>query len=298
MSRHCTKSTSLIIASVCVVVLTIPYSVFISGCLPIKDVTLQGETSREILDNLAPTNTFNIHDVPGCHESNENQEYNAKYGTHLPILVTALSLLQITGVLELGGGVYSTQLFHESTETVQTIENDRNWHEELKRKFDVSLKKAVILDATDFGRKEKLTWNDIESRAKNSLVLYHDTLKAHSEINFLFVDHFVSLRSVALTSLISFMDVVVYHDSESLSYGYGGFFLLADLSDFSLIHVSATKPHTSILIRNSFTSRSGITLTDLIKFLELQLEEYCNPSVDYLLKVAPRGGPEVSEESV
>jgi len=243
--------------------------------------------STPLLDRTLGQNTsVDINDIKSCPQSNAQQEYNAKYGTHLPVLATTLRLFQINGVLELGGGVYSTQLFHQSTETVQTIENDHSWYEELKSKFHVSLKKTVIFDETDFSRKEKLLWNDIPTRAKNSLLLYHKTLMAHPEINFLFVDHFVSLRSVSLLSLIRFMDVIVYHDSESLSYGYDGFLLLADLSDFSLIQVSATQPNTSILIRKTFASTSRIAISDFIEELKQQLTEYCDRSVDYLRKVA------------
>ncbi len=250
-----------------------------------RNAKLRNSTS--LLDRtLRQKTSVDINDIDSCPQSNAQQEYNAKYGTHLPVLVTTLRLFQINGVLELGGGVYSTQLFHQSTETVQTIENDHSWYEQLKSKFHVSLKKTVIFDETDFSRKEKLLWNDIPTRAKNSLLLYHKTLMAHPEINFLFVDHFVSLRSVSLLSLIRFMDVIVYHDSESLSYGYDGFLLLADLSDFSLIQVSATQPYTSILIRKTFASTSRIAISDFIEELKQQLTEYCDRSVDYLRKVA------------
>lgn len=217
-----------------------------------------------------------------CIMNNKKQAYDAKYGTHLPVLVSLLSLFPVGGVLELGGGIHSTQLFHQASPIVLTVENDEQWYKVLLQKFNnFNDLKRIILDKTKFKRKEKLIWIDVAEKASSSVKLYRQLLSTYPAVNFLFVDHFIALRPISMLTLVDFMDIIVFHDTESPAYGYDGVTLVVDTSMFEFFEVTATLPYTSMLIRKSFMAKALAHNQDVAVKIKEQLEIYCSHPDSY-----------------
>lgn len=176
----------------------------------------------------------------------------ARWGSHIPINKTLLAVFDITGVMELGMGLFSTPLFTSLSPRTVSVECDIEWINNLKAKGISNSKTHKIIhhviEDEDVNRSTnyKEVTNTIKQKAN---LLYEQHLT--DDINYLFIDCYAGLRLSALQSLYEKMDIIVFHDAgirDSQLYGYDQFI---EHPNYTLFHDSSFSPWTGFLIKNS-----------------------------------------------
>lgn len=144
-----------------------------------------------------------------------------KWSSHQPVIHTALELLQPEFVLELGMGNFSSPLFiNSNAKKIIHIENDGKWIDIVKTNFKFDNRSEIIfhnLNAaiSNSTRKSKVPTQVLEDATEyyNNLKLKLETLNYNKKL--LFVDHFASLRVLAINTIATSFDYVIYHDAEA-----------------------------------------------------------------------------------
>lgn len=143
-----------------------------------------------------------------------------KWSSHTPAIRTALQLVPPQLVVELGVGNYSTPLFLQSSaQRIVHIENNKQWLDDIQAQYHQP------------GRNE-FRWHSLPDKVKNSTLApslptqlieqcqqYYQNLKQEvadhkTGPKLLFVDHYASLRTLAINVLTHQFDIVIYHDAE------------------------------------------------------------------------------------
>ena len=177
------------------------------------------------------------------------------WSSHIPINRTLLEVFDVTGVMELGMGKFSTVLFNRLAPYVVSIENDVKWIETMKEGGIVQTPthKIVHHDLTGtnvrIGTSPKAVSESVKQKA-NAFYKKHLT----DNINYLFIDCFTGLRASALMGLYDMMDIVVWHDAdldkESKIYGVYGYEKFINHPGYLKYHdCSYTPPWTGFLIK-------------------------------------------------
>ena len=134
-----------------------------------------------------------------------------RWSSHTPINKSILRVFDITGVLELGIGYYSTPMFFRNAKKVVGVETDLEWinkmssdlqQDENHRLVHQQMPKRVKRPT----RRKELTEQELLD-ARNFMLSM-----VESDLNFLFIDCISSLRWEALTHLYTKFDVITFHD--------------------------------------------------------------------------------------
>jgi hypothetical protein len=197
------------------------------------------------------------------------------YGTHMPVLHSVLNVFNVSGVLELGCGLFSTPLFANATVAgVTAVENGAEWYKSVRDKL-VSSRTTVLYHYSGVALGDQVVTVTVRNKhlLDHAILFYESILTSTPTINMLFVDHYVSLRAIALLKLYEKFDLIVYHDSEDGQYKYEeNFVRLADLTDFKHVSYRVTRPWTDVLVRNHLYEPVG---DHFIQALRQQTRQYC-----------------------
>lgn len=134
-----------------------------------------------------------------------------RWSSHVPINKSILQTYDITGVLELGIGYYSTPMFFEHAKKVIAVETDLEWIEKIEKDLKTDENHQIIWHELPRGvvrqtRRRQVNEQTLLDARNFMLSLCTD------DLNFLFIDCISSLRWEALTYLHEKFDVITFHD--------------------------------------------------------------------------------------
>lgn len=133
------------------------------------------------------------------------------WGSHIPLNKAILDTFKITGVMELGSGLYSTSMFFKNSKNVISVETDQKWIEKVKEEIKETKNKRIVFQPTPKGITRSTRRNALtESQLAEARAFWLD-LKT-PKMNFLFIDCISSLRYEALIGIADQFDVVTFHD--------------------------------------------------------------------------------------
>jgi len=133
-----------------------------------------------------------------------------EWATHQPMIKTVMDLYAPKFVLELGPGNYSTSLFLMYDIQLLSIENDIDWCEKIENEYH----QAVLFH--DLGSiKDEDKFSDLTRKERHEVRTYYRQLEIPViKPNLLFIDHFQSIRTIAINTLKSRFDLIIYHDCD------------------------------------------------------------------------------------
>lgn len=147
---------------------------------------------------------------------------NYAWSTHQPLLHTVLEFFEPKFIVELGIGLYSTPIFsnYKSAQLV-SIENDKEWIEYISKKLNLEYKIIFHdigpdLDKTSFVK-------DMTQDQKRKIKDYYINFKnqymyTYLSPKLLFVDNYTCCRTIAINTLYSSFDIIIYHDAEGVEW--------------------------------------------------------------------------------
>jgi len=180
------------------------------------------------------------------------------YLTHLLILKAVCKTFSPTGILELGCGKHSTSFFYNYGGDVVSLENDKEWCDRIKMKYPDNEKfKLIYHNLGDVDRRTR--YEDLSIQKEKEINSFYDDILSKHDLNFLFVDHWRSIRCRSVRYLSSKFDIVVYHDAEDRNKRYKFNTLVSNPIEnfFHWIHCSFTT-HTGILINKKYADKLDI----------------------------------------
>lgn len=173
------------------------------------------------------------------------------WGSHVPVHKALFKTYEVTGVLELGAGYYSTKMFFDSCNKVTSIETDGEWVNKLQQTIKQDDRHQLVLheDASHIGRSVRRA--KIDTDTLKSVVTFWKKY-IDKDMNYLFIDCISSLRLEAVEKLRNKFDIIVMHDVNPKGLGnhYTEDMLtkLAKSKKYNLIVDSTYTQHTGILI--------------------------------------------------
>lgn len=193
--------------------------------------------------------------------------YKMTWGSHVPINTALINTFNITGVMELGMGDNSTNLFRRLCDSVVSIETD----EEYANQFESTDRHRVVHHPVPhhierFTRRYEIADDVLKVLDEK----YIETLKCayRDDLNMLFIDCISSHRWPALIEMHQYFDVIVCHDYENrpgegrqLHWNKGEF---KHSTDYRMFVDRSYPAHTAILIDIDICTES--------KFKQLQEE--------------------------
>lgn len=143
-----------------------------------------------------------------------------RWGSHISVHRAILGSFPVTGILELGAGLYSTPEFFKTDKKVVSIESDCKWIDRIKPSLSETEQHRLIHHSIDpkitIGTSYKTIPDEI---FQSSLEFYRSHMS--SNLNMMFIDHYDGLRLSSLQSLYGEFGVVTYHDAHTPeNFGY------------------------------------------------------------------------------
>ena len=137
--------------------------------------------------------------------------------SYRPAVLAALEIYQPALIMELGVGVYSTQLFPDKGYI--GIESDPEWFAEIIRRYP---KKHFILhDLPELHHLTRLWELSVEQIA--DIRSYYNDLFIPKRKSLLFVDNYSCCRSIAINALWQKFDVTIFHDCQPEAWQANGY---------------------------------------------------------------------------
>jgi hypothetical protein len=136
-------------------------------------------------------------------------ENNWDWKTHQPLIRAAMELYKPKFVLELGIGIHSTPVFLEYKTKWQGIENDKEWMDLIKEKYNVPV------TFHDLGSEVNIATylRDLPKTKQEEIYYYYQNLKLPKlKPNLLFVDQFTCNRTLSINALSNRFNLIIYHD--------------------------------------------------------------------------------------
>ena len=201
------------------------------------------------------------------------------WGSHQPLLYAMMEVLEPQFVLELGVGMHSTPIFLDSScQKIISIETNLVWIEYVKSRLRGMNKLELIHHKLDDRIKDAAFLRDLSVEQMKVIVNYYDDMldaidekKYHPKL--LFVDNLTCCRNLAINTMFSFFDAIIYHDCEPngilwYEYGFSGN-LLSEYDQYVL--EMSNQPWTGCFIKGS---DSGARLENCIgKYIDKYIEE-------------------------
>jgi len=165
------------------------------------------------------------------------------WATHVPMIQAVLKLYKPEWVLEYGIGIHSTLLF-ENLEYIG-IENDLQWMQMMCKKFPkLDIRHHNVLPIVLSTNRNKLT-----EKQKLEICLYYLRLNLSKiGLGLLFIDGYLSIRTLVLNTISSKVDIIIYHDCSPTSRKYYAYEKILD-EGFNRYYLTSPTSWTGILIR-------------------------------------------------
>lgn len=223
------------------------------------------------------------------------------WGSHIPLNKSLLEIFDVSGVVELGIGHYSTGTFIDSgVKKLLSIETDKSWIANIIKKYPEDDNHKYFYHETFDVLRGTPRWKVPKQTHEKNISLYKSLNT--SEYNFLFVDNIASLRRDALEILHNKFDIVVFHDTQdhypnrpkvrqgSVNHSYANDPDLGTFkpgSDYAYIQDKSIPTNTSCLIRknlmNKFYDLVEIHIRNMNAFISECLEN--NPGFSPKLEI-------------
>jgi len=181
------------------------------------------------------------------------------YLTHLPVLKAVCKTFSPNGILELGCGKHSTSFFYNYDGNVVSLENDKKWCDSIRNICPDNDKFKLIYHDLGDGVSKRTTHNELSEKNINDVNKFYDNILHQYDLNFLFVDHWKSIRYRSIRYLADKFDIIAYHDAEDRKKGYKYRGLISEPIDgfFHWIYCSFTT-YTGILINKKYNDKLEI----------------------------------------
>ena len=165
-----------------------------------------------------------------------------EWATHQPLIKAILDLYDPKFVLELGAGEYSTPLF--IGRNFMCIENDIDWINHLKTKFDIDIIHHNLEDIPDYVFLKHLTTEQV-SRVTG---YYRRLIIPEERPNLLFVDQVPACRTISINTLRGKFDIIIYHDCDETGMEINNYNLI-NKEGFNSYVLATNKTGTCVMIR-------------------------------------------------
>lgn len=149
-----------------------------------------------------------------------------KVGTHLPVLKSLCDIFQPKTALELGTGTRSTPFLLSRVQHLVSVENDPRWHHEISKRYGKADNFRLYLHVVGNN------WHAVPLKKYSRKAIaraesFYDSLRGeYPNYDLLFVDHFLGLRTMALSRLYSNFKFIAWHDEQNERYEFDKFFAL------------------------------------------------------------------------
>lgn len=180
-----------------------------------------------------------------------NTRQRETWGSHIPINMSLIEVLGITGVIELGAGYHSTAAFFKSCDNVISIETDEKWVKEIQSNISQSDTKRILHYQMPDGISRKTRRHETSDDVRQEYLQFIQSNKTDT-FNMLFVDSISSLRYDAVVQLHTTFDVVTFHDYQARgqkNHYCGG---IKHSDDYTLYVDKTYEAHTGILLKKEF----------------------------------------------
>jgi hypothetical protein len=185
-------------------------------------------------------------------------------GTHQPIIRSVMETFDVKGVLELGTGLKSTQLFVDYNKEHISVETDNEWYGQVKSSVKERDGYKIHLHDIGHGVGTKTKWHELTEDVIKECMQYYRNLIAGKNINVLFVDHVSGLRIFTTKEFLEdkSMDVIMYHDAQHEGYGFNK--LNKSITD-GYVHLmfKSLGVYTGILIKEELFTQEAKVLFDM-----------------------------------
>jgi len=159
-------------------------------------------------------------------------------------------------VLELGMGLYSTPLFVSyNPEELICIDNDENWFNEMKIKFNDKCK--TLLHKLDSNISIETFPYQLTDEQKKDIIEYYMKLATVIQNKnvlpkLLFVDNFNCCRTLAINTLYNNFDIMIYHDCEPKGVSWYEYYFVENIKiEFNHYILRTPANWTGCFIRNN-----------------------------------------------
>ena len=173
------------------------------------------------------------------------------WGSHVPVHKSLFETYEVTGVIELGAGYHSTEMFFENCSKVTSIETDSVWVNKLQQTIKQDDDHKLVLHEVPVNITRSTRRSQVDADFLESSVSFWES-HIDGDMNYLFVDCISSLRLEAVEKLKSKFDIIVMHDVNEK--GLGNHYKLDMLDELSkdtthnLVVDSTYRQHTGILV--------------------------------------------------
>lgn len=154
------------------------------------------------------------------------KEIEQTWGSHKPFLAGVLDVLYPRKVVECGCGNYSTPIIEHYAESIVTIEHDRNWANQIIRKYadhDEHYWEVETFPKVHNGVRRE----DVAPETLKKIDAYYASLEIDNH-DFLFVDTFTCARVPAILNLSKRTKMMMIHDWEDTSPWHYNYELIED----------------------------------------------------------------------
>jgi hypothetical protein len=171
-----------------------------------------------------------------------------EWSTHQPLIRATMELYKPAFVLELGIGNNSTSVLLEYTTKLLSIENNLEWINIIKNKYE---KINVIYHNLGNITVDTLLKNLNEEQKKKIIEYYRKLEFPQLKPNFLFVDQYASCRTLSINSLGEKFDFVMYHDCDPTGYDANQYSLI-NIKGYNTYHLKTPTTWTALMIKKEY----------------------------------------------
>lgn len=201
-----------------------------------------------------------------------NIDLDYSWSTHKPLLQSLLKIFNYDLIVELGLGVHSTPMFIESqAKQLIFIENDKDWLEHMKTEQSFDDRCQLIFHDLGPGIQLGTKKRELTEEQKLSIINYYKDFSnniVNQKNKLLFVDNFACARTLAIQTLYSSFDTIVYHDCQPKGIKWYEYqfdeTLYSNYDNFILVCDSAW---TGCFIKKGLTNKELLT-TAIAPFIE------------------------------
>jgi hypothetical protein len=195
-------------------------------------------------------------------------ENNFEWATHQPLIKVIGELYKPKFILELGSGDNSTPLFMKYNSTLISIDNNKEWIDRLKEKYNIDV---VFHNLGKIKIEDHL--NDLTNNQRSSITKYYKNIEIPNlKPNLLFVDNYTSCRTLAINTIGSKFDIIMFHDCQPSGIPYYAYNLIAIQGIYNIYILRTRISWTSVFIRNKIDEG----FNKLNKMIQPYIEEFKN----------------------
>lgn len=182
------------------------------------------------------------------------------WGSHVPINMTFLEVLPITGVIELGIGHNSTPSFVNKSPRTLSVENDQKWLKQIQQDYPpTDTHKYVHHEVSEIRSTRRSTISEQKLKAANT---FYKQL-CGDEYNMLFIDCYSGYRLEAFIAMHEQFDVITFHDYQAKPgriNHYDGKHVPYNTGLYDLWIDETYPAHTGIVISKKFAAQMDLII--------------------------------------